>query len=706
MRPERMYNRATGSVLLARAVPCVLVLLLIPACTERGNDDQLSTSIASAGCADEWKGVLAQADAANNDSVRLVVLEHGRTLFKRPGAGACERELLFELAKVHERVGHTDRLIAVYDALLADSMRLSAEESAAVKMKLAKACFAIGLPRSFDYAKEVFLYYQASNIRSDRMLDATGLLVSTYELTGENSECIALLNAALKTAEQEDDIRWTCDLLDRLGGIATRENRGADAVRFHERSLDELARFFRNGAVRDTMVKRPLDSSRTAMSGNRTAQAPASELLTQIHYLTIRHRALKMLGDAQAVAGSPGAAANSYQRAIDLANTSFIHELVPPCSELGGIMLAQGNTMDAVRLGELARQRALADHDAVQVKNAADLLHRAYKQQGDQGRALAMLELAGAYEDTLDDVNFRMGLVKRQTSYAARADSLEMQLEIRDRERETGEERAKARSNRNWTYAIGGASLLLLAASALWYRTDRRRRLERFEKDAAVLETQALRSQMNPHFIFNALNSINAFVQGNDPDMASSFLSKFARVMRLVLENSRHAEVPLESDLEALRGYLDLERKRMRDKFDYSIEIDPDIDPREVMVPPLVVQPFVENAIWHGIAGKEGQGHITLRVQQKGDQLLWIIEDDGIGREAHRAMKETAEEATAESRFKDAAATMKKTSLGTAITRARLDLVQKQYGGRAGWNYVDTPTGTRVEVDMPMRVGG
>ena len=215
-----------------------------------------------------------------------------------------------------------------------------------------------------------------------------------------------------------------------------------------------------------------------------------------------------------------------------------------------------------------------------------------------------------------------------------------------------------------------------------------------------MLETQALRSQMNPHFIFNALNSINAFVQGNDPDMASTYLSKFARVMRLVLENSRHAEVPLASDLEALRGYLDLERKRMRDKFDYTIDIDPGIDPSEVMVPPLVVQPFVENAIWHGMAGKEGTGHITLRVQQKGEQLLWIIEDDGVGRNAHQAMKEANESGPAEN-----TAQMKKTSLGTAITRARLDLVQKQYGGKAGWNYVDTPTGTRVEVDMPMRTG-
>src|SRR5690606_23797129 len=134
----------------------------------------------------------------------------------------------------------------------------------------------------------------------------------------------------------------------------------------------------------------------------------------------------------------------------------------------------------------------------------------------------------------------------------------------------------------------------------------------RFEKEAAQLETQALRSQMNPHFIFNALNSINAFVQKNDPDRATGYLTKFARLMRLVLENSRQAEVPLKDDLEALDLYLQLERIRSGEKFDHQIKVDPDIDQEFVMVPPLVVQPFVENAIWHGMAGKEGKGHITL----------------------------------------------------------------------------------------------
>jgi LytS/YehU family sensor histidine kinase len=235
---------------------------------------------------------------------------------------------------------------------------------------------------------------------------------------------------------------------------------------------------------------------------------------------------------------------------------------------------------------------------------------------------------------------------------------------------------------------------LLAVGGGLWWRSDRNRRKERFHKELAELETQVLRTQMNPHFIFNALNSINAFVQQNDRDRASAYLSKFAQVMRGVLENSRHAEVSLEDDLQVLRGYLDLERLRMDGKFEYTITLGPDIDPRQVLVPPLTVQPLVENAIWHGLAKKNGPGHITLEVNRQADHLSWSVEDDGVGRALDNA-KQSAPDATAQGQGK-------KTSLGLAITRSRLALLQQQYGGRASLRYEPVTCGTRAVVDMPL----
>jgi len=302
---------------------------------------------------------------------------------------------------------------------------------------------------------------------------------------------------------------------------------------------------------------------------------------------------------------------------------------------------------------------------------------------GSHRQALELRDTAYALERRLLGRHARSLVVQYQEHYdAQRKEYLIQQLEQESRIRTLSAERAQRRA-----VMTAGGAFLVLTGAGLWFRTDRRRRRERFEREAAQLETQALRSQMNPHFIFNALNSIHAYIQQQDPDRAGSFVTKFARVMRSVLENSRHAEVPLRDDLDTLRAYMDLERQRSG-AFDYSIEVAPEVDPDEVMVPPLVVQPFVENAIWHGMAGKQDKGHITLRVERRGGQLTYIVEDDGVGRKAAPPTPQGHP--------------IKKTSLGTAITRGRLDLVQKQHGGKAGFRYVDTAIGTRVEVEMPL----
>lgn len=313
-------------------------------------------------------------------------------------------------------------------------------------------------------------------------------------------------------------------------------------------------------------------------------------------------------------------------------------------------------------------------------------------------------DFPGAYDarmrrDTLRDVIDEESGVKRvvylnaehRLSEQQMADSLAHTQELAV-EKATSE--ARIQRQRTTTWSIAGIGALLLLGAGGYVLLDRRRRRVQFERDAAKLEkeaaafeTQALRSQMNPHFIFNALNSISGYIQGNDPDQAQAFLARFAKLMRAVLENSRFTEVPLAKDLEVLRTYMELERTRAQGKFDFSIEVEPGLDPNEVLVPPLVAQPFVENAIWHGIAGKTGKGHITLRIGQRGGQLVMEVLDDGVG-----MGKRTASPAK------------NKTSLGTHITRSRLDLVEKQKGRPAGYRYLEAATGTHVEIHLPLEL--
>jgi LytS/YehU family sensor histidine kinase len=148
---------------------------------------------------------------------------------------------------------------------------------------------------------------------------------------------------------------------------------------------------------------------------------------------------------------------------------------------------------------------------------------------------------------------------------------------------------------------------------------------------ASELEMQALRAQMNPHFIFNSLNSINMFILENNKLLASEYLSKFSRLVRLILNNSQESFIPLERELEALGLYLELESLRFEQKFKYKITIEGNVDTTKLKVPPLIIQPYAENAIWHGLMPKKDTGHLDIGLYQQGEILFCKIADDGIG---------------------------------------------------------------------------
>ncbi len=159
-----------------------------------------------------------------------------------------------------------------------------------------------------------------------------------------------------------------------------------------------------------------------------------------------------------------------------------------------------------------------------------------------------------------------------------------------------------------------------------------RQRLE-LECDLIELEQKALRLQMNPHFIFNALNSIQALIARQDPASSRYFLSKFSRLMRQVLENSRHARVTLAQEQQVLEDYLALEKFSRGDSFDFEVEIEDSLDPEDVWLPPMLLQPFLENAIIHGISSlTERRGLVSLRIREEGEELVCEIRDNGVGR--------------------------------------------------------------------------
>ena len=156
-----------------------------------------------------------------------------------------------------------------------------------------------------------------------------------------------------------------------------------------------------------------------------------------------------------------------------------------------------------------------------------------------------------------------------------------------------------------------------------------------YEKKVAQIEMNALRSQMNPHFIFNSLNSIKNYALTKGPYETADYLTKFAHLVRLILQNSKKHKVEISDEVEAIREYIDIESMRFSDSFESHFEIDPDLLHSDMEIPPMIIQPYVENAIWHGLLHKEGLKKIEIIVKTKDTNNLQIeIVDNGIGREA------------------------------------------------------------------------
>jgi LytS/YehU family sensor histidine kinase len=203
---------------------------------------------------------------------------------------------------------------------------------------------------------------------------------------------------------------------------------------------------------------------------------------------------------------------------------------------------------------------------------------------------------------------------------------------------------------------------------------------------------KALRSQMNPHFIFNSLNSISDYISRNNIPKANEYLIKFAGIMRMILEFSEQKEISLADDLKALELYIQLEALRLRDKFRYEISIGEGIDIENTLVPPLMLQPFVENSIWHGLARKEGEGKLSIFVYLQDEMIKYAVEDDGIGRAR----------AAGDAGWREPAPGVSGKSMGIKITGERIALINQSRNAGASMHLSDLEQGTRVEVCLPL----
>ncbi len=354
--------------------------------------------------------------------------------------------------------------------------------------------------------------------------------------------------------------------------------------------------------------------------------------------------------------------------------------------QFGWILTKLGSYSEAK--GYLFKGLAIAENIPLysNIYQANAWLHDIYKIEGDYQRALLHYENAQSMRRQVSNERNRQYVYE----IISNAESEKRLDQIEELARDNELINMKLRRNR--TALLVGALLLLLFTLIL-YILYRQYQLNS-EKKVLTLEQNMLRSQMNPHFLFNSLNSIKLYIINNEQKNAVHYLNKFSKLVRKILEASSLKEIPLQEELETVELYMNIENIRFNNEIDFSIEVDPEINTSLVKIPSLILQPFLENALWHGLSSKEGEKIIRIEVRQAERGFIHItISDNGIGRTAAERIKESR--------------VLKRKSVGIAITKERLANFSKDYQNTYDVSMEDlvrhdgNPAGTQVTIRIP-----
>ena len=318
-------------------------------------------------------------------------------------------------------------------------------------------------------------------------------------------------------------------------------------------------------------------------------------------------------------------------------------------------------------------------------------LSEALEALGQHNKALQVYKQYAANNDSINSSEKLNEYTRHELAfeYARRHDSLNYEAKLQKQKVAQVQAMANNKLKQRSLYAVVAIVILLFIASYFFFRS--RVQQIRFKSELANEKAQqqikemgfesklndltlaSLKSQMNPHFIFNCLNSIKFYVEKNETDAASLYITKFSRLIRSILDSARSEKISLAAEVELIGLYLEMEAMRLKEKLHYKIDITPNIDADFIEIPPLLIQPYIENAIWHGLMPKPGGGNIIIDISITDDSLLITIADDGIGREKAEALKK-------KNKFNH-------TSHGSALNNERIAMFNARY-----------KTNTRVDI--------
>lgn len=358
--------------------------------------------------------------------------------------------------------------------------------------------------------------------------------------------------------------------------------------------------------------------------------------------------------------------------------------------KIGNAYFLKNNLDEAIPYLEESIEEADKKEDLIVKKDATKKLADVFVASGNFEKAK---EAFNAYTEAVDQLYIKK---EQEISQAARISksiaekqnrilSLENDRQLTLSQMQLSDEKNKRQQL--IIYSLIGGLFLLVVLAYLMYKYIKQQKLAN-----NLLALKSLRSQMNPHFIFNALNSVNSFIATNDERTANKYLSDFSKLMRAVLENSEEDFIPLEKEIQLIELYTKLEHFRFKDKFDYKISVEDTIDIEAYKIPPMLLQPYIENAVWHGLRYKEEKGILDINITKKRkDEIEITIADNGIGRKKSKALKTENQK--------------KHNSKGLGNIKKRVTILNEMYKDKVDINIEDNQTdaddvGTKVIVTL------
>ncbi len=640
----------------------------------------LSCHYAKAGVIDSLKSIAAKSNTSGRFDLYLSIAEKYRgintdsafyftqqalSLARKLGNPEKQSVAINEMGVVYYLNDQYIKAIDYYEQALAIDRKLNKKEDIATRLSnIGLAYCALG-----NYSKAIDLFHEALKIDHERndtakmaiRLNNIGIVYSQFE---QYPKALEYFINAYKTDSARNDKSLCAARLSNIGWVFLKMNMPDESINYFNKAI-----------------------------------ALDKELQNEFN-LTIRYH---NLGKAYLLKKKYHEAIQLFNQALEFDRKSGNKaDIAVALSNLGKAYLETGQKEKAFASVNESIGLAKEAHAQNVIMDDYKVLADLFVSRNKFKEAFEFFSKYNQLKDSLFSAESKKKLDAFQTYYETEKKEHEITILNRDKQlkalqlKQKEEELYNQRLSKYWVFAI---ALIILLAVAFFYVYSMNRAIKNrhsLEKNLNLYMQKAMSQQMNPHFIFNTLNSIQYFLLNNDKIASSKYLSKFARLMRLTLDNSQKPVIPLSDEIESLKLYVELEQLRFQNKFAFDLQVDSIPDSESISLPPLILQPFVENAIWHGLMHREETdgGQLQIRFSFKNNKLICSIEDNGIGREKAKEIRQQKKPGHK--------------SWGTKITESRIALINELHKSKLSIKYTDLkkdnhlPAGTCVEIEFPV----